>query len=141
VVAADRHVGPRGAVVVHRAHAHDDPGTAGDTLDLPDQRHRMEHPAMLQETRHAIGDLDRVACRVGEPGDQDRRIVDVALLALRHADQGDAEQAALPSFFGDIEQRAKRRVTVESRQAPPHDVAARVDEKPDCAVADQCKIE
>src|SRR6185436_17445180 len=88
------------------------------------------------------GDFDRAALRVGQPRDEHRRVVLVALLDTRLVEQLDREEADIFALAGTIlEQRAEHRIAVEPGETGPVDLAPLVDERADGSVADQREIE
>ena len=144
-------VGAAGDLVRHlaetEARLHDDTyaRAAGDPPDAADQLRRPKEALIADEARREIEDLQRIAVIVGKHRGEDRGVVEIALLAARHADHLDGEDALFRHRIAIldpiVDQRAEHRVAVEAREAAPDDPGLAVDQRGDGAVADDAEIE
>src|SRR5206468_4913311 len=144
VIAALRDRADRLSVVLRRPAAHADARMAREPLHAPHDHHRAENPAVVLEARREIGDLHRAPRRVRHAGDDDRRVVLVALLGFHDIEQVHREESDLVPLSPPrvrFEQRAEHRIAVEPRETGPGDLAGGIDQGPDGPVADQREIE
>ena len=88
MVGARGPLGVGGAPVARRIDAISDSRRSGDGTDDPDEGDRPVHPPRAQEARAEVEDVDRGAVLIGEPGDQDRRVLEIALLGRRPGCRG-----------------------------------------------------
>ena len=95
VIAAARHLGPPGAVIVRRTQPQRNPGVADDGAHVADHHHGTEDAIQALEARREVSDFKGRAVGVVKGGDQDRRIVQVMLLAAREVLYDDVEETVL----------------------------------------------
>ena len=138
VIAAERAVRQRLAVIAGRPHPDGDARQAGDRLDDAIELRRPEHAAELAKARREIGDPDLAAVAVGEHGRDDRGIAHVFGLIVHHVVEHDVGKSL---FLLARHQPAEDRIAVEARIAPPDDARARIDQCGGAAVADDRQIE
>lgn len=141
MVAAKGDARPVLAIIIGRAQADTDPGAARDGSDLPHQHDRMEESVKLLEAGSEVGDLDRAATGVVEPGDQDRGVDEIVLLGTGYIEQVDGIEAEIIGLSAGPEQRAKHRITIETRHASPDHLSHRIDQGAIATVSNQCEIE
>ena len=138
MIAAERAVRQRLAVIAGRPHPDGDARQAGDRLDDAIKLRRPEHAAELAETRREIGDPHFAAVAVGQDGGDDRGVADIFGMVLRHVVEHDVGESL---FLPAGHQPAEDRIAVEARIAPPHDPRAWIDQRGGAAVADDREIE
>ena len=116
-----------------------DPWGAGQGSHLSDQHARPENSTELMEARGKVGDLDHASLSVLETGFDHGRVGSVALLGFGEVEQFYLVESpvAVPVI---VEEGAETRIAVESRQAAPDNLAARVDEGTEVAIADDREI-
>src|SRR6266516_3557193 len=131
----------RTTIVIRGPKTHPYAGIAGRPFDLPHQHHRSEHAPVLAEARREIGDLDAPAAVVVQAGREDRCVDEIVLLGPDEVAQLDAAGSEIGVTSLPAQERAKRRIAGEPWEARPHDVARRIQESADRAVADQSEIE
>jgi hypothetical protein len=118
-----------------RLAAHGDARAALQRLEHAQEQRRPERALVLQEARGEIEHAEG-AVRPAEGGLEHVGVLAVALLAARAVGPADAEAAAALL----VQQAREERLGVEARQAAPHDLAARVDQRRELAVADQAEL-
>src|SRR6185503_20423816 len=85
--------------------------------------------------------LDGPALAVVQPRDEDRSVRDILLLGARVIENVDSPDADLVGLARALQQAAERGIAIEAGKATPDDLAGRVDQRANIAVADQRKIE
>jgi hypothetical protein len=115
-------------------------GRPSNGLDQAHDGHGPEIAAARTKARAKIRDAQCVAARIGEHRLDDGGVAQIAPLDLRGILHVHREYAARRIAAVAVQQRAKHRVRIGPRQAGPHDAGARIDERGDLAVADECKI-
>ena len=122
-----------------RARAHPDARRAGERPHDPREGDRPVHAAAPFEARAEIVDLGNSAVGVGEPGHQDRRVLEVALRRRNLVVERDPPQAADRRLR--LEQGAEQGIAVDPRHAGPDQAGRIVDQGADLAIADRPEIE
>jgi hypothetical protein len=138
VIAAERAMRQRLAIVAGRAHPNRDARQPGDRLDDAIKLRRPEHAAELPEPRREIRDPHLGAVAVRQDGGNDRGVADILRLKIDHVLKHDVREAF---FFAAGQQAAENRIAVEPRIAPPHDARAGIDQRRRAAIADHRQIE
>lgn len=138
VVAAPGGIRRAAAPIGQRACAHHDARVAGQWADLPDDAHRPIEAAVVAPARGEVDHLDFAALAVAQYRAQHRGIGQVVLFAALEILEFHREVA---TFALGREQRAKRRVTVERRQAAPHHACLAVHQCTKTAIADDAQIQ
>ena len=138
VVAADRMLVDRVAVVVRRAETDGDAGKPGDRLDHAEQLRRPERAVEIAEAGREVGDAHRAALAVGQHRLHDRGVAHVFRLEVDHAVEHHVGESLL---LVARDQAAEHRVGVEARIAPPHDPRTGFEEGGGASVADDGKVE
>src|ERR1019366_1313477 len=128
-------------VVAPRPQSHIDDRPTLDRLDQAHQSHGSEIAATRTKARTEVGDLERVAVRVGEGGLHDGGVAHVPALRLGHIAQIDREHTADGAAAIAPQQRAKHRIRIRFGQTHPHDSAATVDQCGNLAIADDREIQ
>ena len=137
VIAAERalHVGL--AVARGRTEADGDARQAGDRLDDAHQLRRAVRAAELLEARREVRDAHRSAVAIGEHGGDQRGVAHVFGMRRDQPVENDVGEALL-LIAG--EQPAEHGIAIETREAPPHNAAERIDQRDCAAVSDDGKI-
>ncbi len=139
MIAAERAVRQRLAVIAGRPHADGDARQAGDRLDDAVELRRPEHAAELAKARREVGDLDLAAAPVGQHGARRSRVLRTySRLKIHHVVEHDVGESL---FLLARDQPAEDRIAVEARIAPPHDPRTRIDQRRHPAVADDAEIQ
>ena len=138
MIAAERTIRNRLAVIVGRPHSNGDARQAGNRLDDAKDLRRPKHAAELAKAGSEIGDLDLAAVTVGEHGAYDRAVADIFGSVFHHVLEHDVGKSFL---LLSRHQPAEDRIAVEARIAPPYDPRARIDQGGQPAVADDPQIE
>ena len=88
-------------------------------------------------------DLDALPpSRVGQPGDEDRRVAQIGLLdADLVFERRSPRSPRDPALVARLEQRAEHRIAVDARRAGPDEAPVAVDQRADLAIADRPEIE
>ena len=97
----------------------------------------------MLEARREIGDFENIAEGIRHARDENRRVLEIGLLAADHADHVDGEDAFLLRIglaLGAVEQSGKDRIAIEARKAAPDDLSAAIHQGRDRAIADNGKI-
>ncbi len=139
VVAAPGGLGHAGTPVGQRARTHDDARVAGQRTHLADQADRPVEAVVLAPARREIDDFQGAAMLVAQHGAKDGGVGQVALFAVDHVLQLDAEVTAF--LLVGAEQGAEGRVAIEGRQAAPDDARVFVDQRAEAAIADHAQIQ
>src|SRR5687767_13346165 len=113
----------------HRFAADADLRRSTDGLDDANELRGPVDAAVSLVARCEIDDADRAARRL-DRGLEDVGVIDVGLTACRAVSRGDSESAAI-----GIEQLAEDRLAVEPGQTTPDDIAARVNQRGELAIA------
>jgi len=102
-----------------------------------DERDRPVHPPAPLEPRAEIVDVGDGAVGVGQAGDQDRRVLEVA---LRRRDLALERDPPFPGRRPGLEQSAKQRIAVDARLAGPDEAGRVVDQRAHLAIADRPEV-
>ena len=107
-------------------------------IALLDHEHGPEHPVEAPMPRAKVPDAQRCARTIVQQGLDDRGVALVALFG--RGDIGHVDVAVAVICIA-TQQRAENRITIQPRQARPHDASGGVDQRRDLAVADGRQIE
>ena len=137
VIAAERAVRQRLAVIAGRPHPDGDARQAGDRLDDAVELRRPEYAAELAKARREVGDPHLAAVVVGQHGARRSRCCAHIRIEIPPCRRARRRRSPFPP---PRHQPAKDRIAVEARIAPPHDPRARIDQSGRAAVADDREI-
>src|SRR6516165_10083934 len=138
VVAAERALRQRLAVVAGRTHPDGDAWQAGNRLDDAKDLRWTKNAAELTETRDEVGNSDFAALMIGQQRRDDRGVAHIFRLILRQVVEHDVGESL---FFLAGQQPGEDRVAVEARITPPDDPRTRIDQGSRPPVADDGKIQ
>ena len=138
VVAAERALHERLAVVAGRTHPDGDARQAGHRLDDAKDLRRTKNATELAETRDKVGDFDFAALAIDQQRGDDRGVAHIFGLILRQVVEHDVGESF---FLLAGQQSGEDRVAVEARIAPPDDPRTRIDQGSRPPVADDGKIQ
>src|SRR5690606_28069207 len=139
VIGSTGHFGALAAPVAGRAKAHADSRAACDRPDDPDVGNGPVGPPVAPEIGTEVDYLDRVAAVVDVLRRKDRGVAQVGLLGGRTLLDLDRPESRLWRL--SAEQGGKYWIAVDPRHAAPDDLAGRVDQPADLAVADREEVE
>ena len=123
VVGAGGDLGVARAPVDRWRQPHADARRAGERAHDADEGVGPVDAVVAAKARAEIDDLDRAAARVGQRGDQDRRVALVALRRRRpdRSDRSPRRRADRSAGSSPGEQRAEHRIAIDARHAGPHE--------------------
>src|SRR6185312_5124367 len=133
VIAAERTLRQRLAVIAGRTHADGDARQAGHRLDDAEDLRRTKNPAELSEARDEVRDPDLAALVIGQERGDDRGVAHIFGLIFRQVVEHDVGES-LVLFAG--QQSREDRVAVETRITPPDDPRTRIDQGSRPSIAD-----
>ena len=137
VVGADGLALGRLAVVEGRPQTDGDARQPAQRLDAADDLGGVKRALEAEEARREISDANGVAASVLQHRLDDGGIAHVLRVRSRLPVQDDVAE---PLLVIAGEQPRKHRLAIETREAPPDDAAARVDQRCDAAIADGCDV-
>ncbi len=137
VIAADRVIVDRMAVIIGRAEADGDARQSRERLDDAHELRRAIDTIEIAKARREIGDANFSALVVGQFGDDDGRVAQVIGFDVGKTFEHDIGKALL---LVAGEKARKYRIAVESRKAPPGNARARLDQSRRASVSNERKI-
>src|SRR5262249_41305635 len=138
VIAAERALRQRLAIVAGRTHPDGDARQAGNWLDDAKDLRRTKNAGELAETRDEVGDSDFAALMIGQQRRDDGGVAHIFGLILRQVVEHDVGESL---FLLAGQQPGEDRVAVEARITPPDDPGTRIDQGSRPPVADDGKIQ